>query len=138
MELEWLAEGTASDGSYPFEVRTALDGGETPEPLVIDTRPMICAVAADVAKGVTAGLVARRFHSTLVELVAAVCGQLRGQTGIGYVVLSGGVFLNALLTREVQARLTADGFRAYRHRLVPPNDGGLSLGQLAVAAARLC
>ena len=52
-------------------------------------------------------------------------------------VLSGGVFLNALLTSEVCARLTRDGFRAYRHRLVPPNDGGLSLGQLAVAAARL-
>ena len=51
-------------------------------------------------------------------------------------VLSGGVFLNALLTTEAAARLGGEGFRVYRHRLVPPSDGGLSLGQLAVAAAR--
>jgi hydrogenase maturation protein HypF len=65
-----------------------------------------------------------------------VCGRLRDETGIGSVVLSGGVFANALLTTEVSARLSGDGFRVYRHRLVPPNDGGLSLGQLAIAAAR--
>ena len=52
-------------------------------------------------------------------------------------MLSGGVFLNALLTSEACARLRGDGFRVYRHRLVPPNDGGLSLGQLAVAAHHL-
>ena len=62
------------------------------------------------------------------------CGE---DTGLDAVVLSGGVFLNALLTREVdRAARRADGFRVYRHRRVPPNDGGLSLGQLAVAAAR--
>jgi hydrogenase maturation protein HypF len=137
MELEWLAEGTAPDGSYPFEIGPTFGEGAMPESLVVDTRPAIRAIAADVAKGEPAALVARRFHSTLVDLVAAVCGRLREQTGIGDVVLGGGVFLNALLTHEVRARLTADGFRAYRHRLVPPNDGGLCLGQLAVAAARL-
>ena len=106
-------------------------------PLVVDTRPLIRAAADDAACGVTAELIARRFHSTLVDLIAAVCGRLRLETGIGAVVLSGGVFLNALLTAEVSARLRGDGFRVYRHRLVPPNDGGLSLGQLAVAACGL-
>jgi hydrogenase maturation protein HypF len=53
------------------------------------------------------------------------------------VVLSGGVFLNVLLTQEVTSRLEQSGFRVSRHRLVPPNDGGLSLGQLAVAATLL-
>ena len=72
----------------------------------------------------------------MVELIAGVCGRIRAATGLSAVVLSGGVFLNALLTREGSARLGGDGFRVYRHRLVPPNDGGLSLGQLAVAAAR--
>jgi len=100
----------------------------------VDTRPLIRAVAEDATRGVGAALLARRFHSTLVALIADVCGRLRQATGIGAVVLSGGVFLNALLTREVSARLGADGFRVYRHRLVPPNDGCLSLGQLAVAA----
>jgi len=128
VELEWLATGVESDGTYPF----ALSPGENP--LVVDTRPLIRALAEDTRRGVRTALIARRFHSTLVELIAAVCDRLRGATGLGAVVLSGGVFLNALLTREVSARLGADGFEVYRHRLVPPNDGGLSLGQLAVAA----
>ena len=72
----------------------------------------------------------------MVEIIAAVCGRIRARTGHRAVVLSGGVFLNALLTSEVSARLTGAGFQVHRHRLVPPNDGGLSLGQLAVAAAR--
>ncbi len=67
--------------------------------------------------------------------IAAVCGRIRTETKLDIVVLSGGVFLNALLTREGTSRLRKDGFRVYRHRQVPPNDGGLSLGQLAVAAA---
>jgi hydrogenase maturation protein HypF len=70
-------------------------------------------------------------------MIAAVCGRLRRETGLAAVVPSGGVFLNALLTAEASARLRGDGFRVYRHRRVPPNDGGLSLGQLAVAACGL-
>ena len=73
------------------------------------------------------------FHTTVVEIVAAVCNRLREETGLSAIVLSGGVFLNALLTSEVCAMLPRHNFRVYRHRLVPPNDGGLSLGQLAVA-----
>ncbi len=133
IELEWLATTTTADGAYPFDVSQP-EEGET-EPLVIDTRPLIRAVADDVRRGVEAARIARRFHSTLVEVIAVVCGRLRRATGLGAVVLSGGVFLNALLTREVVERLGVEGFRVYRHRLVPPNDGGLSLGQLAIAAA---
>ena len=73
----------------------------------------------------------------VVEMIAAVCTRLGAATGLNTVVLSGGVFLNALLTAEASARLEAGGFQVYRHRRVPPNDGGLSLGQLAVAAASL-
>lgn len=135
MELEWLTSGCAEAGSYPFEVcRT--NHRETPDaPLVVDTRPLIRAVASDVTKGVTAIEIARRFHTTLVDLIADVCERLRQATGLASVALSGGVFLNALLAREVSARLKSDGFRVYRHHAVPPNDGGLCLGQLAVAAA---
>jgi hydrogenase maturation protein HypF len=133
VELEWRAAEATPDGAYPFELTSTAEG----EPLVIDTRPLIRAVADDAAKGTDAARIARRFHSTMVELIAAVCGRLRRDTGIDAAVLSGGVFLNALLTTESSARLAAGGFRVYRHQLVPPNDGGLSLGQLAVAAARL-
>jgi hydrogenase maturation protein HypF len=132
VELEWLATDATPNGAYPFELTAAGDE----EPLVVDTRPLIRAVADDAARGVGAARIARRFHSAIVELIGAVCGRLRGATGIDAVALSGGVFLNALLTREASARLAAEGFRVYRHRLVPPNDGGLSLGQLAVAAAQ--
>jgi hydrogenase maturation protein HypF len=133
IELEWLASRVAPDGAYPFDLTQPPEG-----PFVVDTRPLIRAVADEAARGVGAALIARRFHSALIELIAVVCDRLRQVTGIGAVVLSGGVFLNALLTAEVSARLRGSSFRVYRHQLVPPNDGGLSLGQLAVAAARQC
>jgi hydrogenase maturation protein HypF len=135
IELEWLASRRPAAEIYLFALEE--DRTDVPEaPLFrIDTRPLIRAVAEEVNQHVEAERIARRFHSTLVEVVGQVCGRLREATGLGVVTLSGGVFLNALLSREVQARLRADGFRVYRHRLVPPNDGGLSLGQLAIAAA---
>jgi hydrogenase maturation protein HypF len=137
VELEALATDVSSDGAYPFDVTEAGCRNPAEALLVVDTRPLIAAVAGDVRAGVAAGVIGRRFHATLVAIVADVCGRIRQQTGLGVVVLSGGVFLNVLLLREAAARLAADGFRVYRHRLVPPNDGGLSLGQLAVAAARI-
>lgn len=137
VELERLASEVPADGAYGFEVVLPPSSQTSKAPLVVDTRPVVRGVAGDAANGVPAAVIAGRFHSTLVEIIAEVCGRLRRSTGIGSVVLSGGVFLNARLTVEVGARLTGDGFRVSRHRLVPPNDGGLSLGQLAVAAACL-
>ena len=134
VELEWLATEVAAAGAYPFEVVDAGSGSSTELMLVVDTRPLIAAVAEEAGKGVAAALIGRRFHTTLCDLIVTVCERLRDATGLGTVVLSGGVFLNALLTGEVHARLQGLGFRAYRHRRVPPNDGGLSLGQLAIAA----
>jgi hydrogenase maturation protein HypF len=132
--LEGLATGVAPSGSYPVVIE---QGDSAEAPLVIDTRPLIAAVAEEATRHTDAALIARRFHSTLVDVIAEVCHRLRESTGLGAVALSGGVFVNALLTSEVCARLRQDGFRVYRHRLVPPNDGGLSLGQLAIAAAAL-
>jgi hydrogenase maturation protein HypF len=86
-------------------------------------------------RGVAPARIARRFHETMVEVIAAACGPLRRESGIDRVAPSCGVFLNALLAGEAAARLADDGFRVFRHHLVPPGDGGLSLGQLAIAAA---
>ncbi len=135
IELEWLASAVAADGFYSFDLADATGGEATRDGLVLDMRPMIVEVAGDVRRGISPAVIGRRFHSTIVEAIARVCGRLRAKTGVDAVVLSGGVFLNALLTEESVARLTREGFRVYRHRHVPPNDGGLSLGQLAVAAA---
>jgi hydrogenase maturation protein HypF len=131
MELEWLASSVAADRAYPFTLGTA--GSDAARE--VDTRPLIAGVVEDVGRDVPPARIARRFHSALVELIATTCAWLRQETGIEKVVLSGGVFLNRLLTVEVSQRLGREGFQVYRHRHVPPNDGGLSLGQLAVAAA---
>jgi len=134
IELESLAADVADGGVYPFEIVTVRQGDPPASTLVIDTRPLIAAVSAQ-ARRVDAALVGRRFQSTLVEIIAQVCARLARETGLATVVCSGGVFSNALLSVETAARLTKDGFRVYRHYRVPPGDGGLCLGQLAVAAA---
>jgi hydrogenase maturation protein HypF len=135
LELEWLAAEVPPQGAYPFDLVPTGEGELAEVLLVIDTRPIIRAVAQNASQGTNARVIARRFHSTMVEMIAATCDRLRQATGLEVVVLSGGVFMNALLTRETSDRLRRAGFRVYCHRLVPPNDGGLSLGQLAVAAA---
>jgi hydrogenase maturation protein HypF len=133
MELEWLASGLRPDRAYPFAL---VESGTAEGAIEVDTRPLIRAAAEEAGGGEEARRIARRFHSTLVEVIAQVCRRIREAEGIDAVVLSGGVFLNALLSLEVSEELRARGFQVYRHRLVPPNDGGLSLGQLAVAAAQ--
>ena len=131
MQLEWLAAQAAPADPYPMELRT--EEGM----LVLDTRPLIRDVAQDVRVGRSPSDIGRRFHAGLAAGITSVCERIRDLTGIAGVVLTGGVFLNVLLTEECVDRLTRAGFAVYRHQLVPPNDGGLSLGQLAVAAARL-
>lgn len=133
VELEWLATGRAECGSYPYEFCDASNR----EAQVIDTRPMIRAIVADVQKKTEQRTIARRFHSTLASMITEACQRISRERGIRSVVLSGGVFVNALLTREVLARLDTAELRIYRHRHVPSNDAGLGLGQAAIAAARL-
>jgi hydrogenase maturation protein HypF len=136
MELEWSATEVRDDGAYPFALEEARQCESSETTLHVDTRSVVREVAAAAARGVSPGVISRRFHNGLVEMIAAVCDWIRRSTRLDVVVNSGGVFLNALLSRAVVARLQSAGFRVYGHRLVPPNDGGLALGQLAVAAAR--
>ena len=77
-------------------------------------------------------MISARFHNTLVQAMADVARAVAEPT----VALSGGCFQNRLLTERARERLTEAGFRVLVHRRVPPNDGGISLGQVAVAAAR--
>ncbi len=132
MWLESLAEQSDDSGRYPFVLVEAADSAA---PLIVDTRPLIRAIDEDRRRGVAPAAIARRFHATLAEVVLAVARALRGRTGLARVVVSGGVFLNGILTAEVETRLAEHAFEVYRHRVVSPGDGGLSLGQLAVAAA---
>src|SRR5262249_52996512 len=135
VDLEWLATGAAPEEGYPFELVDTPAGSSSGVLLVVDTRPLIRAVAADAARRTEAARIARRFHSTAVEIVAAVCDRLRAATRIGTVVLSGGVFLNALLTREASARLAGHGVSGPRPCLVPPQRRRLRPGAISVSPA---
>jgi len=97
---------------------------------------LVRAVVDDVRRGVAAGLVAARFHNGLVDLLARAAEGVREEHGLSTVALSGGVFQNLVLLERLSARLAAAGFRVLTHCRVPPNDAGISLGQVAVAAAR--
>ncbi|MCA1652466.1 MAG: carbamoyltransferase HypF [Acidobacteria bacterium] len=128
MQLEWLAGEVDADRGYPHHLEPEGDR------LTIDTRPIITEACRDAGLGRSPATIARRFHVALADVVESVCVRLRERTGIGAVVLSGGVFLNVILTLDCEARLSRAGFRVFGHRMVPPGDGGVSLGQLAVAA----
>ncbi len=129
IELEWAAEGDDEGGSYDF------DFARDAERWVVDTRPLIRGVARDLARGKSVRSVSRRFHRTVALLVLATCERLRSLHGLSRVVLGGGVFANAILVEELEASLPAAGFELFRPRAYPAGDGGLCLGQLAVAAA---
>lgn len=122
IELEGRSRSVeAAGGAYRFG-----------EPM--DATPVIRAVANDVRTGVPSSLIGARFHSAVVDLVATVARRARAETGLSTVALSGGVFQNALLLTGACRVLRRDGFTVLRHRVVPPNDGGLALGQLIIAA----
>jgi hydrogenase maturation protein HypF len=117
--------------SYAFEI-VRQDGDSAPR--LIDPGPALRALVADYRNGVPAPRIAARFHNGVADMIRDICQVARDATGIKSVVLSGGVFQNATLHRLTVPRLEAAGFAVYTHRLVPPNDGGLALGQAAIAA----
>ncbi len=96
---------------------------------------LIRAVVADTRSGVPTPLISARFHNGLAQLVLEVCERLRHERGLCEVALSGGVFQNVTLLQKTCKRLRGADFTVYTHHLVPPNDGGLALGQAVIAAA---
>ena len=90
-------------------------------------------VVEDLLAGCGAGEISSRFHRTAVEMVVAGCEEIREIEGVSAVALSGGTFQNLLLMGQVVGLLRGKGFTVYRHRRVPTNDGGLSLGQAVLA-----
>ncbi|MFE5594604.1 carbamoyltransferase HypF [Streptomyces sp. NPDC056549] len=124
------APAVAEDGRYAIRLGAPHAGA----PRTADPAPLLAAVVADVLDGTPAAVVAARFHLAVARLVRTVCAAARGETGVGTVALTGGVFANTLLSSACAEGLREDGFTVLRHRLIPPNDGGLALGQLVVAA----
>jgi hydrogenase maturation protein HypF len=105
--------------------------------VLLDARETIRAVAEDVLDRVPAGTVAARFHGSLAAATSCACMRLAGRTGIGTVALGGGTFQNRVLLEAVANHLERAGLRVLVPERLPPNDGGISYGQAAVAAARM-
>jgi hydrogenase maturation protein HypF len=129
MELEFACENFPTDEVYNFQItngRSELTVGGQKSPTILDWSPMINEILSDTVGGVPAGKISAKFHNTLVEVLLAVARH----SGETRVVLSGGCFQNRYLTERAVTRLREEHFRPYWHQRVPPNDGGIALGQI--------
>jgi hydrogenase maturation protein HypF len=126
MMIEAAAAEDPSTDTYAFSM-----SGHSP--IDIDLRPMIHRILAGVETGESQPRLAARFHATLVAVIAEVCRRMRADLDLNRVCLSGGCFQNALLLQGCLDTLRRDGFEVFTHREVPANDGGISLGQAAIA-----
>ncbi|MDR5702347.1 MAG: carbamoyltransferase HypF [Armatimonadota bacterium] len=131
MALEFAAE-PCGDGAYPLPLRERVQG-ERGRIAILDWQPLVEAILEDLRRGVPLGIISARFHNALVEAILSVA-MLVGERRVA---LTGGCFQNRLLLERAARRLREEGFEVVLHRQVPPNDGGISLGQIMVAAARL-
>ena len=120
MELEFALHGIKTDERYEFSLSE-----ET-----LDWGPMLRTLISDVRESVSVGKIAAKFHNTLVEMIVAVARRV----GEERVALTGGCFQNKYLTERAIARLREEGFRVYWHQRIPPNDGGIALGQIVAAS----
>jgi hydrogenase maturation protein HypF len=128
IELEQRAE-PAEAAAYPAAVVAG-------DPFQIRAADLLNALISDLTAGVPAPIIAARFHHGVAAAIEAGCVLARERHGLGTVALSGGVFQNMLLLNATVARLEARGFRVLTHSRFPCNDGGISLGQAVIAAAR--
>ena len=139
MALEFVADATINE-AYPIRLdRRPSPGDQEPADglrrsvVVLDWQPLVEAVQEDLQRSVNPGIMSARFHNALVDMISAVA-EIAGEPKVA---LSGGCFQNRLLTERATQRLSQAGFEMLLQRQVPPNDGGISLGQVVVAAAQL-
>jgi hydrogenase maturation protein HypF len=121
MMFEFAAAPNISD-RYPFEILLG-------EVLIIDWQKMIETILDEMKNNVSPKIISAKFHNTLVEIICSVAEKSSEEK----IVLSGGVFQNAYLLEHAVHSLRTRGFKPYWHQRIPTNDGGISLGQIAVA-----
>jgi hydrogenase maturation protein HypF len=127
MELEFALEGIVTEGRYDLPLVTRHSSR------VLDWSPMIGAIAADLRRNICAGEISAKFHNSLAEAIVLVAREV----GCPRVALSGGCFQNHYLTEQAVTRLRRHGIQPYWHQRVPPNDGGIALGQIIAARRQL-
>jgi len=128
--IELEAAASYDPGTYPFESVGS-------DPFEIDLRSMIRSVTNDFLDGAPIPAISARFHRTMGQLIADACVRIRESAGLNRVCLSGGTFQNLRLLDHSVTGLRERGFEVFVHHRVPPNDGGLSLGQAMIANHRL-
>lgn len=134
MELEFAIATEKTGDIYPYTVLGHPDSmpqGSAP-PMTVDWEPLMRAIMLDVRDEIPLARISRKFHNTLVEVIVDVARRVAEQR----VVLTGGCFQNKFLTERSVERLEEEGFRPYWHQRVPPNDGGIALGQAVVASRK--
>ncbi|MEN8224234.1 MAG: carbamoyltransferase HypF [Bacteroidota bacterium] len=124
MRLEGAID-PGEEGSYPFEISAS-----------IDTRQIIKGVCDDIKSGVTASLIATKFHNSVINIIFAAVEKIAVGSGVRKVVMSGGSFQNKYILEAAEKGLIERGFKVFSPINIPANDGGIALGQLAIAAAR--
>jgi hydrogenase maturation protein HypF len=141
-----IRDRVAYEGQAAMELEMALERGTRGQHYTcgwedvggsyqIPVDPVVRGVVKDMERGLEVCEISTKFHTTLIRLFSDLCAHLREETGLGRVVLSGGVFQNAALLKGLKEGLEKRDFQVFAHRLVPANDGGISLGQAVVAAA---
>ncbi len=127
LELEMAVPQQPDFQPYPYTIQSEA------ELFIFDPSVTLKAIVADLQGQISAGSISGRFHVTLAHMLCDICQRIRNQRGINRVVLSGGVFQNRLLTELAVSLLKPREFEVFTHSLVPPNDGGIALGQAVVA-----
>jgi len=130
IELEMAIASSRDETGYPLAL---LPDGES---WIISPRPLFAALLEDLCRNLPVPAISQRFHNGLVEGFVQLATLLRNKTALDRVCLSGGTFHNVYLSQRLEARLSEAGFKVFTQKEVPSGDGGLSLGQALIAAAR--
>ena len=128
-ELEFLLESSATDESYPFEIHSSRSPTSLEKSKILNWAVMVQKILVDRNSGLSISNISAKFNNTLVEMMVVVAKQI----GEERVILTGGCFQNKYLTERAIQRLRMEGFRPYWHQRIPPNDGGIALGQIMAA-----
>jgi hydrogenase maturation protein HypF len=134
IELESLAIDKPVKKGYNFDIVLNKTGDSVVEPALINSKPVLEGILKDLSSGVDTGVISAKFHLGVAQLICDLARLFGKKTGIKDVALSGGVFQNKVLLELAVKGLERSGFRAHFNTLVPPNDGGISLGQAYLAA----
>jgi hydrogenase maturation protein HypF len=119
MMLEFTAD-LNEKGYYPFKIKES-------EKLIIDWQPIIISIINDLRKNINSSVISTKFHNTLAKVIL----EIAKRSELNKVVLSGGCFQNALLSERTISLLQENNYKVYWHQRIPPNDGGIALGQIA-------